>query len=208
MLSKAVRNKLLVFFAAAALCSFPTMRVTACDHGKTVQDARLGIFKKAFGQKADSRSAHGTEGDQAESSLENSSPAFANITGLWDVKDYYQGQLIDEYFDTWNSDGNEFFIDATDPIEGNVCQGTWLPVRFQGGQSAPARTYKLKHEAWGFDDTGTLQYRAVFHDTITLSADGRSFTGTENVYVYDLDGNPTGQYLGDVLQGTRVTVDF
>jgi len=207
MLSKVVRNQLLVFFAVAAVCSLSTMRATACDHGKTVQDARSGILKKEF-QKANGHSVQGAEADQAESRPQNSPGFFANIVGLWDVKDYYQGQLIDEYFDTWNSDGNELFIDATDPIEDNVCQGIWAPAPFAGGQSTPSRTYKLKHVAWGFDDTGTLQYRAVFHDIITLSADGKSFTGTEDVYVYDLEGNLTSQYLGDVLQATRITIDF
>ena len=210
MFNRAVRHRLLVFFASAALCGLLTTGATACDHGKTVQDARSGIFKASI-QKAEGHSVQGTKGDRGEPGPQNLPGIVPNITGLWDVKDYYQGQLIDEYFDTWMGDGNEFFIDATDPVEENVCQGTWLqapPTFGQSAPSAPYRTYKLKHVAWGFDDTGTLQYRAVFRDTITLSVDGKNFTGTEDVYIYDLEGNLTAQYLGDSLQATRITVDF
>ena len=49
---------------------------------------------------------------------------------------------------------------------------------------------------------------AIFHDVVQLSADGNSFTGSENVYIYDLNGNLVAEYDGDVLQATRITVDF
>jgi hypothetical protein len=209
MLKPAGRNKLFVLVVAVGWCGLLTASAAACDHGKTVQDARMGILNKLSSQRAKGHSGQVTKGDQSESASQDTPNPLSTITGLWDVKDYYQGQLIDEYFDTWNSDGNEFFIDATDPIEGNVCQGTWLQIAPPSAiQPARSRTYKLKHVAWGFDKQGDLQYLALFHDTITLSTDGKSFTGTEDVYIYDLDGHLVNEYLGDVLHARRITVDF
>jgi len=199
--------KLLVCFAAAGLCGLFQPSAGACDHGKIIQSARGAMVAKSSAPSSTAHSEQAAKGGSTESATPEASSAAPTITGLWDVTDYYQGELIDEYFDTWVSDGNEFFIDGTNPIEGNVCQGTWIPAGLTFSQPASSRTFKLKHVAWGFDDQGNLQYRAIFHDTITMSADGQSFTGTENVYLYYLDGS-TEEYLGDTLHGKRISVDF
>lgn len=122
------------------------------------------------------------------------------MVGLWSVTDFVDGQPFASYFDTWNADGNEFFIDNENPAEDNVCQGTWVQTS--------VNSYKLKHVSFTFDDSGNQNGTAIFHDVVTVSADGNSFTGTENVYIYDLGGNLVAQYIGDQLQATRVKVDF
>ena len=127
-------------------------------------------------------------------------PVSHTVVGLWDVKDYAGGALFAEYYDTWHSDGNELYIDASNPALDNVCQGIWKQVS--------PNTYKLKHVAWWFDNSGNLLGWGVFHDVVELAKDGNSFTGTEHIFLYDTNGILLGEQDGDVLQATRITVDF
>ena len=193
-----------VILAMAALCGSLSQNAAACDHGKILQSARAGVVKTMPRVQAGAL-MRSLDGSQSQAG------AASGITGLWDVTDTYQGQVVDEYFDTWVSDGNEFFIDATNPAADNVCQGTWL--QFAGSSDSSTRTderliYKLKHVSWTFDSSGNLNGSAVFHDVIELSTDAQTFTGVENVYLYDLDGTLIDEFLGDSLKGTRIHVDF
>jgi hypothetical protein len=123
------------------------------------------------------------------------------ITGYWRVLTYYQGSVVDERFDNWFADHNEVFVDETPPIEGNACNGTWI-------QSGP-REFKLLHDTWQFDSTNTIVIAwAAVRDTITLSSDKQSFTGTETFTVYDLNNNVLAVYSGFNLSATRLKVDF
>ena len=192
-----------VILAMAALCgSSLSQSAAACDHGKILQSAREGVVKTMPRLQAGAL-MRSLDGSQSQAG------AAPGITGLWDVTDTYQGQVVDEYFDTWISDGNEFFIDATNPAADNVCQGTWIPFSPDSSTHKDGSlTYKLKHVSWTFDSSGNLNGSAVFHDTIELSSDAQSFTGVENVYLYDLDGNLIDEFLGDSLKGTRIHADF
>jgi hypothetical protein len=49
----------------------------------------------------------------------------APIIGLWDIKFYSGGQLVDEGFDAWHGDGTETLNDTPPPVTGNVCLGVW-----------------------------------------------------------------------------------
>ena len=123
----------------------------------------------------------------------------ASIVGLWDVTFYVDGQAVGESFDAWNLGGTEVLTDGTNPIEDNVCIGTW--------QQTGRRTYKLFHPSFFFDDSGNLLGTAILRDTVTLSRDGNSYTGAETVDAYD----PAGNFLGhstDTFTGTRLKVDF
>jgi len=192
MLGNNIRVRLLVLLAAVACCNLLVQSAAACDKNKLARLAsgssltREGkIPSQILEQKATSAAPMGRP---------------ASMVGLWNVVDTNQGQVVDLFFDTWNADGNEFFIDGTNPAADNVCQGTWEQVG--------AHTYKLKHISWTFDDSGNLNGTAIFHDVVTVSRDGNSYTGTENVYIYDLNGNLIQEYLGDQLQATRIMVDF
>lgn len=118
-----------------------------------------------------------------------------SIVGLWNLKFYYKGEVVDVAFDAWHSDGTEVLNDYTDPIEGNVCLGVWQ-------QTGPA-TYKLKHPSWYFDEKGVLQGTVVIYETITLSKDGNSFSGFYTDDVYDVNNNLLEQYTGP-LKATRI----
>jgi len=130
-----------------------------------------------------------------------SGPENRAIKGYWQVASIFQGSIVDGRFDNWFADHNELFIDQSPPATDNVCNGTWV----QSG----AREYKLRHMAWVFDSTNTLVIGTIgIRDTVTLSKDEQTFSGTEIDTVYDLKGNVLEVFGPIELQGTRVKVDF
>lgn len=104
-----------------------------------------------------------------------------------------------ESFEQWHADGNEF--EASDLQLGSMCQGTWEKI-------APG-TYRLFHVGWDFDSTGvTLTGHFTEFQTVTLSADGKTYNGTFALENFDLLGNHAPQ-LGDIsgtVHSTRLTV--
>lgn len=125
-------------------------------------------------------------------------PNAASIVGLWKVTVYSGGQIVDVGFDAWHSDGTEILNDYTDPVEGNVCLGVWKQIG--------PRTYKLKHPSWFFDATGTLLGTVVIHETVSLSADGNSYTGSYTYDIYDVSGAFVEELAGR-LSASRITPD-
>jgi len=119
----------------------------------------------------------------------------ASIVGLWNITFFADGQPFDYGFDVFYADGNELLNDVTPTIEGNICVGVWQQI-------AP-RTYTLKHVTWNFDTSGNLSGSGVFYQTLHLSADGNSYTGTVESIFYDLSGNLTGQFAG-TIEATRI----
>jgi hypothetical protein len=126
-------------------------------------------------------------------------PAGANsIVGLWMSTFLSQGQIVDQGFDMWTSDGLEVLNDTPPPATGNVCLGTWVRV-------AP-NTYLLKHPSWTFDAAGNLNGTAIIRETITVDPSGHTYKGTFTVDVLSLSGNPLQHFAGTIT-GTRITVD-
>ena len=93
----------------------------------------------------------------------------APIVGLWDIKFYSGGQVVDEGFDAWHNDGTEILNDTPPPVTGNVCLGVWT----QTGRSS----FKLKHPSWIYDPTTNTQLagQAIIRENVTVSRDGNSF---------------------------------
>jgi hypothetical protein len=192
-MTKTIQIRFLALLAAVACFSCLTQSAAACDRTRVLNQM------KAIQQKT------GVKAIQVPAQPKTNAPAppqngRAGIVGMWQVTATYQDQVVDVFFDTWHTDGNELFIDATNPIEDNVCQGIWTAVS--------SNTYKLKHESWYFDETGTLQGWAIFRGQMQLGADGNSYTGTENIYIYDTNGNLIAEFDDNVLTATRISVDF
>jgi hypothetical protein len=103
-----------------------------------------------------------------------------------------------ESFEQWHADGNEF--EAADLQLGAMCQGSWV-------KTAPG-TARLFHVGWNFDPTGvTLTGYFTEIQTVTLSADGKTYDGTFAITNFDLSGNhvPALDTSGTV-HSTRLTV--
>jgi hypothetical protein len=121
-----------------------------------------------------------------------------SIAGLWHVVYTSGGMTVQESFDSWHADGNEF--EAADLQLGAMCQGTWV-------KTVPG-TVRLFHVGWNFDPTGvTLIGYFTENQVDTLSADGMSYDGTFALQNFDMLGNHiVGQDLKGTVHATRLTV--
>lgn len=133
--------------------------------------------------------------------IQEATDAFASdatIVGLWDVKFISNGEVVDEGFDQFHSDGTEILNDTPPPATGNVCLGVY---------KLPATTsIKLKHPSWIYDPTNTFVIgRATILEQINLDRGGNIFTGTFTIQFRDLSGNPIAPDFSGQLRGDRIT---
>jgi hypothetical protein len=87
-------------------------------------------------------------------------------------------------------------IDISPPVLDNVCNGVWT----QTGTF----TYSLYHVSWLFDLNGNLTGTAVFRETMTLSRDGNTFTGSGTFEAFDNDGKSLGKQGPAQITATRI----
>lgn len=125
----------------------------------------------------------------------------SSIVGLWDVIFTSGGQLYDEAFDVYHSDGTELMNDIPPPALGNVCLGVWAKTG--------DRSYKLKHVFWIFDNLGNLIGRGTVHEQLNLKPGGNGYTGTFTFHFADLQGKPIPSMpdVSGTLTATRITPD-
>ena len=120
-----------------------------------------------------------------------------SIVGLWHVTFVSDGQVTDEGFDQWSSDGTEILNDNPPPSTGAVCLGVW---------AKSGSVFQLKHPSWTFDDSGNLTGTAIIQERLMLADDGQTYQGSFTVDVYDLSGSVLLHLEGDVA-AERITVD-
>ncbi len=125
-----------------------------------------------------------------ESSATSASKSKPSFVGLWDTKLISGGQVIDEGFDAFHSDGTEILVDQSNPITDNVCLGIWE-------QTGPL-TIKLKHPSWYFDTNGNLLGVVIIHETLTLDPDCDRYHGISSEDVYDTQGNKLATYTAQI----------
>jgi hypothetical protein len=136
-----------------------------------------------------------------------------SIVGMWHVMFTAEGNNpgppdgtpIDNALVTWHSDGTELMNSARPPQDGDFCMGVWKKT----GKS----TYKLNHIAWLGNDTanapsgiGNPTGPTRFVEEVTLSPDGKHYTGTFTLDAYDTSGNAVAHITG-VISATRITID-
>jgi hypothetical protein len=134
------------------------------------------------------------------------------IVGMWHVTFTAEGNQpgppdntpIDNALVTWHSDGTEIMNSARPPQDGNFCMGVW--------KKTGKHTYKLNHFAWLANDTenapsgiGNPSGPTRFFEELTLSPDGKHYSGTFTLDAYDTSGNVVAHIVG-VVAGTRITV--
>jgi len=135
------------------------------------------------------------------------------IVGLWHVTFTAQGNTdgppdgtpIDNALVVWHSDGTEIMNSGRPPQDGDFCLGVW--------EKTGKVRYRVNHFAWGDNDTtnapagiGNPMGPTRITETITLSADGNSYTGTFTLKATDPTGKTEARIVG-VIAATRVTVD-
>jgi len=136
---------------------------------------------------------------EQKESIESAADA-SSIVGLWDVQFLVDGQVVDEGFDQYHSDGTEVLNDTPPPAAGSVCLGIYVKTG--------KRSIKLKHPSWIYDATNTTVIgRATILENITLDPSGNSFTGTFILQLRDLMGNPLAPDAPGQLKGDRIVPD-
>src|SRR5437764_15330808 len=115
------------------------------------------------------------------------------------------GTHIDNYLVVWHSDRTEIMASSRPAQDGDICMGIWEKT----GKSK----YKLNHFAWFANDTanapsgiGNPTGPVRLFEEVTLSPDGKHYTGTFTVDAYDVAGNEVAHVVGTIA-ATRVTVD-
>jgi hypothetical protein len=121
------------------------------------------------------------------------------------------GAPVDHAYVSWLADGNEIMNSGRPAGDGDVCTGVWA--------QAGARTYMVNHfmlawaqsvDANGVDIDNTFVGPAHLQETITLSKDGSSYTGTFVLTQYDPNYNiilPGGIPIKGTVSGTRKTIN-
>jgi hypothetical protein len=133
-----------------------------------------------------------------------------SIVGMWHVVFTAQtlnGTPVNMVFDdaivVWHKDGTEIMNSSRPAQDGNVCLGVW------------AKTGKLKyylnHIPWAGNDPtnapggiGNPQAGAQLLEQVTLSPDGKSYSGTFTLTAYAANKQPVVSFTG-VLTATRIT---
>jgi hypothetical protein len=133
------------------------------------------------------------------------------IVGMWHVTFTAQGNAagppdgtpIDNAMVVWHSDGTEIMNSGRPAQDGDFCMGVWKKA---------GNKYYLNHFAWGGNDTtnaptgiGNPAGPTRITETVTLSADGNSYSGTFTLKATDTAGNQTAHIVG-VISATRVTM--
>ncbi len=146
-------------------------------------------------------------GEFGPASLLEVSDSTDPIVGFWQVTLTAKGNLppgppdgvqIDKGFSQWHSDGTEILNSSRPPVTQSFCLGVWKNV----GHSR----YKLNHFPISWDPNSNLVGLANIREEVTLSPDGKSFTGTFTIDQYDQSGNLLVHIIG-VVSATRLTVD-
>jgi hypothetical protein len=135
---------------------------------------------------------------QPDAQVSGATGAHTSIVGLWHVLFTVNGQTIQEAFQLWNAGGTEVHNPNVDPRGGNVCLGVW--------KHAPHGTYKLAHRVWNYDTNGNFLGTINLSETLTVSSDGKTHSGTFALDFYD----PTGKFLQEVdgnVAADRISVE-
>jgi hypothetical protein len=139
------------------------------------------------------------------------------VVGLWQITTRdLSGTVVDRVFSGWTRDGLEFDQDIAPILTGEVCYGTFIRLG--------DRTYGLTHPFFSFQDPnsngeGTEETEGqwdgtsgFFNYTITVSKDGKGFTGKEFVQLVEgpnpYDPSATVLFTGNfTLSATKIRVN-
>jgi hypothetical protein len=138
------------------------------------------------------------------------------IVGLWLVTVSYNHFVFDNVFSGWTSDGLEYDQHSGAPILiGYVCYGHWIKLKGHN-------TYALTHPFFNYNPGTSIWDSATaglwngtsgyLNWVVTVSDDGKTFTGKENSLNGVTGPNPyTGTggtpFSGVTLSATKIEVD-
>ena len=202
----------------AAACGLNLVR-SANGHWTIAPPAQLSAAAARQAFLATAARNLATASQTRTKTLPNPLQLLAPIAGLYEITMTAEGNgptglpdgaVVDHAYSAWHADGNEIMNSGRPAGDGNFCMGTWA----QTG----ARTYTLNHfmlswvqtvDANGVDIDNTFVGPASIQETVTLSKDGGSYTGTFVLTQYDTNYHivlPGGIPIKGTVAGTRKTV--
>src|SRR5215468_8347665 len=131
----------------------------------------------------------------------------ASIVGFWHVVFISEGTkmppipddtVVDAGFSQWPSDYTEILNSSRPPATANFCLGVWAKTG--------VNTYSLNHFALSFNPDGSFLGPANIRETVSLSADGNSYSGTFSIDQYDTHLTLLAHIIGNI-KATRVTIN-
>jgi hypothetical protein len=127
------------------------------------------------------------------------------IVGFWTFKLLAEhnagvpdGTVIDAGYTQWHSDGTEIMNSSRPPQTESFCLGVWA-------KTGPS-TYKLNHFAIAWNPDGTRLGPARIQETVTVSPDHNTYTGTFTLDQYNQAGAVQLHRVGRI-EGRRITVN-
>lgn len=135
-----------------------------------------------------------------------------SIVGMWHVVFTAQtlnggpfNGVIDDSIVVWHNDGTEIMNSSRPAQDGNFCLGVWA--------KSGKRTYVLNHIPWAGNDPanapsgiGNPQAGVQLLEQVTLSPDGKSYSGTFTLTAYGTNKQPTVSFTG-MLAAKRITTN-
>lgn len=130
----------------------------------------------------------------------------AVIVGMWHVKltatqvsngvPFGPGTEFDAGYQQWHSDGTEMLNSARPPITQSFCMGVWTQTGL--------RSFKLNHFAISWGPDGTRTGPTTITEEVTVSADGKTFSGRFTITDYVETDKPSGNSISfqDSIEGT------
>jgi hypothetical protein len=166
----------------------------------------------SFSQLGAGKLVHPASWDTQSGPAHSTEAGEASIVGMWHVTFTAKGNSegppdntpIDNAIIVWHSDRTEIMNSGRPAQDGDFCMGVWEEV----GRCH----YKLNHFAWMGNDTtnapggiGNPTGPTRITEDVTVSPDGKHYSGTFTLDAYDTSFNLTTHIVG-VLNGTRITM--
>lgn len=124
------------------------------------------------------------------------------IVGMWHFQFWAPDGTteVDAGYQVWHTDGTEITNSGLRaPKTGDFCLGVWERLK--------DHTFQLNHFTTSYDPSGNfLVGTGNIKETVTVSPDGKTLSGTFSITQYDEQLNVVAAVSGTV-KGTRVTVD-
>jgi hypothetical protein len=181
-------------FNASAQCG------TGSGDGHSTMNNANSLLSRSVPLRASLKTdASVSQNDQGENDV--------SIVGFWHVVFTSQGTtnppipdgaVVDAGFSQWHSDHTEILNSSRPPATANFCLGVWAKT----GRN----TYSLNHFALSFNPDGSMQGPANIRETVSLSTDGDSYSGTFSIDQYDTHLNLLAHIVG-TISATRVTIN-
>ena len=191
---------LAVFLAGSVFAFNASAQCSAADGHATSNNASI-VLSKSVPLSAEAKTAMSSK-QQEQGELSDLS-----IVGFWHVvftskgttnPPIPDGAVVDMGFAQWHSDKTEILNSSRPPVTGNFCLGVW--------EKTGHLTYSLNHFALSFNPDGSMQGPANIRETVTLSLDGKGYSGTFSIDQYDNHLVLLAHIVG-TMSAKRVTVD-